>query len=1260
MKLYLTTIFLFVFSVAFFAQTQEVYKDKLNTNLIKTGVLFEKIKTPDANLLLFTAKNNKTVNKPIEWLSLYHNIYQAEYQTKLKHFLSVENSAKPKLKNSIYEIGILNYQFNKISEDAYKDGRAKFIDSKIIITNPNVIEKYQVFAVSPIMVKKNTGKTISFRFNQNTYFSNYESPVNYLMVDFGNNSGKQKVFLNDLISVKYNTFGKKNLSVEIFLQNEEHFNSNFQIEVTKMVMPTPNETWANYTADISYNGGFASGDVGVFLGYGNTDFTRPVIISDGFDPGDTRDLSQLYDLINQQNMVENLRNQGYDLIIVNFNGGDDYIQKNAMLLVKVIQTINNRMLSAGTLKSANQIAVVGPSMSGLVSRYALRYMEQNGMNHNVRNWIAFDSPMKGANIPLGLQHWLRFYAQVADVAGAQQALQALQGPAAKQMLKYYYTATSGITAGNHSLFTSFYNEINTMGFPQQTRKVAVSNGSGFGNGQPYAPGTQTINYRYRSTLVDLDGDVWAIPNNSYQKIFFGVYDEWGFWSYEEENIYVNNTNPLDSSPGGTRATFQELANTDTGGYGTIEAYYPNHAFIPTISALDTQNTTNPYYNVDSNLNNLTTNFDKLYYPNTNQEHVQITSESYLWFEHEIVNYPPIFTSSPLLQIDEDSLYSYTLTASDQNEWNTFNFEIITLPSWLTYDSLTNTISGTPLYNDIGNHSISLRVTDGLDESIQTFTITVNSKCSNAPITEWNGNIWTNGLPNYSKYTIINGNYDSALNGTIEACSLKIITGNTLRVTENFPVYIERDVENFGEIIIANNASFIQTSDKGNISGNGIYKVEKTVSNLTDYYNMVYWSSPLNSTSFTFNDLLPNAWRYYSFDNQNQTWNQQTTTDILLPGRGYVVSAPTGFTGGDIPIVFQKNNDTFNNGIISNPVVINGTGAFGDDDWNLLGNPYPSAIDFHQFVQDNPSIQGSYYLWTNCAGLSGNNQQESGYSTYSLSGATSACANGNFTATRYISSMQGFFIEANSQGSIVFKNGQRTEFNNNFASRNLNDSYNRLWLDLTSSNGNYKQILLDFNDQATLSIDRLYDAKATEDGSGFNFYSLSETTKLNIQAIPNLTDEDCTIPLGFKTTTLDDITFKLNDFEGILQQKNIYLIDELLGTIHNLKLTNYSFSTTNNEDNNRFKLRITNNTLSNNSEDINDLIVYQNGNELIFKNSQQQLSQITIYDINGKKLFNINQINRNDYQVPLHVNMQFVIIKVTFTNSQEVTKKLFIH
>ena len=78
-------------------------------------------------------------------------------------------------------------------------------------------------------------------------------------------------------------------------------------------------------------------------------------------------------------------------------------------------------------------------MGGLISRYALTYMESKNIDHNTRLFISFDTPHRGANVPLGNQYWLKYF---SNEPKAQESVEVLSTPAAKQMLVYHESSES--------------------------------------------------------------------------------------------------------------------------------------------------------------------------------------------------------------------------------------------------------------------------------------------------------------------------------------------------------------------------------------------------------------------------------------------------------------------------------------------------------------------------------------------------------------------------------------------------------------------------------------------------------------------------------------------------------------------------------------------------------------------------------------------------------------------------------------------------
>jgi len=97
-----------------------------------------------------------------------------------------------------------------------------------------------------------------------------------------------------------------------------------------------------------------------------------------------------------------------------------------------------------------------------------------------------------------------------------------------------------------------------------------------------------------------------------------------------------------------------------------------------------------------------------------------------------VNDAPTINSTALLVATEDVQYSYTFSAGDIDGGDSLTLSAPTVPSWLNFNSATGLLSGTPLNDDVGNHTVLLRVNDGTVELDQTFTVSVTN-VNDAPI-----------------------------------------------------------------------------------------------------------------------------------------------------------------------------------------------------------------------------------------------------------------------------------------------------------------------------------------------------------------------------------------------------------------------------------------------------------------------------------------------------------------------------------------------
>ena len=449
-------------------------------------------------------------------------------------------------------------------------------------------------------------------------------------------------------------------------------------------------------ADSSYLNSAASGEAYVYLGTGHTSVTDPVILIEGFDIYDSYNWPELYDLMNQENMIEDMAAMGFDAVVLNFDDPVTYIQENGLLAMKLIQMVND------SISYQRQPVIIGASMGGLVSRYALLYMELNGFDHNIRTFISYDSPQHGANMPLGIQFWINFFAsQSADAAYLDGRL---LSPAAKQILMYHYTQSGNLAAGSDPLLPQLQLELAGMGdYPQLVRKVSIVNGSGTSTNQGFQPAAQIVEYEYSSWVIGIKGNCWAVPTLSQSQVFEGLIDYPWPLSDDQMDVYLNPGLPLDNCPGGFRTTMLDLQN-QTAPYGSIVALYPNHAFIPTVSALAID-TSNFFYNAQTDANILDrTPFDQVYFPSLNEEHIFISPESKNWFMKEVMH--TVTATNEPNEKENLTIFPNPSTGAiwiEPHRTEVYNIEILTIDGILV--KTTNKHSTTLLTQ---KHKIALR------------------------------------------------------------------------------------------------------------------------------------------------------------------------------------------------------------------------------------------------------------------------------------------------------------------------------------------------------------------------------------------------------------------------------------------------------------------------------------------------------------------------------------------------------------------------
>ena len=294
-------------------------------------------------------------------------------------------------------------------------------------------------------------------------------------------------------------------------------------------------------------------------------------------------------------------------------------------------------------------------------------------------------------------------------------------------------------------------------------------------------------------------------------------------------------------------------------------------------------------------------------------------------------------------------------------------------------------------------------------------------------TKWTGSTWTAddspvGSPDEYFLTNLRGDYTTVTDGVFNANELEIRSGRDLTISSGNNITIQNSITNAGNIIIQDNASLVQILNDGPNTGTG-YTVNRQSTSQLEEGNYTYWSSPLTSSTLA---EVTNAQLYYSFTAASQTWVAETSSSTMSTGKGYINTGNSAIT---YPNTYTAafTGAAFNNGDIS--ITLGFTAdADADTDWNLIGNPYPSAIDADTFIADNTTIGGTLYFWThNTLDSAGDNTQDD-YVLWNGSGGTGSCG-GCTPPDGNIASGQGFFAQALSSGSATFTNSMRVTGSN---------------------------------------------------------------------------------------------------------------------------------------------------------------------------------------------------------------------------------------
>ena len=618
----------------------------------------------------------------------------------------------------------------------------------------------------------------------------------------------------------------------------------------------------------------------------------------------------------------------------------------------------------------------------------------------------------------------------------------------------------------------------------------------------------------------------------------------------------------------------------------------------------------------------------------------------------------------------------------------------------TYSFNDGTYSGTLVYSGLVQgtaHTIFAKNSASGCISVASSSVTISPLVTNT----WANAAWSTGsAPTINTLVVINSDYNTSTNGNLIACSVIINAGKKLTITADNYATIQNDLTVNGTLEVLDKGSLIMINDAGTVTNNGATRVYKFTSPF-EKYDYVYWSTPVVSTNIasTFSRWRTNyAYEFLpanfadangdGFDDDGNDWSYAST---MLPGRGYIIMTPTNLANYNNAVEEVIFSGEVKNGVVTIPIALTPNGV-SDDDFNLVGNPYPSAISADAFINANIStnnglyntIDGTLYFWTHIGDISSANVGPDGlnfssddYAVYTLAGGVGTSGNiiggvsqGSNKPTGYIASGQGFFIEADRVGTLLFNNAMRvgTETKNNqfykLQSNNKKSTTtvkDRLWLNLQNDAKMFSQQLIGYFDNATLGFDKGYDGLFSDAGNYVNFYSFIDNDTYKIQGRSSF-DKNDQVRLGYFSAVAGTFNINIDSKEGVFANTNqaIYLEDKVSNTIFDLKTGSYTFTTAKGTFNDRFVLRYTDNALgiTDFEKTENQVVVSIQNEQIKITSSAEKIDQVVVYDLSGKQRYQKRKVGSNELLLTsLAPSQQMVLVKTVLHNGKSSTIKV---
>jgi hypothetical protein len=634
---------------------------------------------------------------------------------------------------------------------------------------------------------------------------------------------------------------------------------------------------------------------------------------------------------------------------------------------------------------------------------------------------------------------------------------------------------------------------------------------------------------------------------------------------------------------------------------------------------------------------------------TTKNIAELTAGDYLFF----AEYPGTCPATGIFTIS--GVFNNTWTGSISNDWFIAANWTCRVPDIETDATIPTALQRYPVISSGVASCRNLTLANGSSltnnselEIAGTILTTGTVNSSNGTVTLKGSNVQVIPAGMFSTNTLKNLKIDNpagvSLNGTLN------VSGYVLASTGN--------LETNNHLILLSNATrtaLIDGSGTGQVTGN--VTIQRYLSKGNGYK---YFSTPFtNGTVGQFSsyvdlnpDVFPNFY-FYKEENDNTGWEPYTNASgSLTPGKGYAANLGTNTAAKTLSFTGTVNNGTIG------PVTLYNSGKEFTEGYNLIGNPYPSPINWNAQGWDKTNIDNAIYFFD----AAGEDQYTGTYSSF-INGVST----GN--ASNIIPAFQGFFVHVTegsgiTTGSLTFSNQIRVTEQNPVFHKNTPvgpESFIKLSASVNSQQADILAIY--FTDFSSRSFEYLGDALKIANTSPIvpDIYAFSEDRKeLSINALPYPFKNSEFIDLGFTSRQSGSASIKLIESVNLPTGYTVYLKDNYTGYIQDLNVINeYKFSTEAKSFTDRFSLILSSEKLSQDAFSSSSYNVYaKDGGIFLNLDLAYEQVRVTISDLSGRIITNNTVYGKGEHIIG-KFNTTGVFIVSVFTDMGNVSKKVYL-